>query len=221
MTARNPNYANQDGSNTGSSGTLESSGTDQVQQSATAVTDQARQAASQVADQAKGAATSQLAARKDQTATGLSAFSSAMHDMGNRLRQNEQTSSFAHYSDQAANQIQRVAGYLQSRDIGQIASEAQDWARRDPVLVVGGAFVLGLVAARFLKASGVQPRATSRGQQGYPGYRRNTGYTPGYRYNDQYYNPYAQRDMNPRYGTTYRPEGRYWNEGVDNEEPRY
>lgn len=214
MTARNPNYANQnptDSGRSGTTGTQDNSTTDQVKQSAGQVADQTQQAASQVADQAKQAAKSQLAVRKDQTAQGLNFVSSAVSDMGDKLRQNDQTSSYAQLADQAANQVQRFAGYLKNHDVREIVGDVEDWARRDPMLALGGAFVLGLVAARFLKSSGVQT-GSSRRSDSY--------YNPAYRYNNQYSrsdNEYSRRygrqySGNPQYGRTYRPSGQYWDE---------
>lgn len=208
MNARDPNLDNPNTMDPGAAGLQKTNAPDQVQQSADAVASQTKEAASQLKDQAKSAATGQLAVRKDQTAQGLNVVSSAVHDMSDRLRQNQQTSPYANYADQAANQIQRLAGYLQNRDVGQIVQEAQDWARREPAIALGGAFVLGLVAARFLKSSGIQARSANipRG-----------GYSPAYRYNRQYYQtgPSTSNDPNyrkPGYGAGYRPSGQYWNE---------
>jgi hypothetical protein len=208
LNARDPNLDNQNTTDTGVAGLQKTNAPDQVQQSAGAVASQTKEAASQIKDQAKSTATGQLAVRKDQTAQGLNVVSSAVHDMSDRLRQNQQTASYANYADQAANQIQRLSGYLQNRDVGQIVQEAQDWARREPVIAIGGAFVLGLVAARFLKSSGIQTRSANVNRG---------GYSPGYRYNRQYYqtSPNTWNDPNyrdPGYGTGYRPSGQYWNE---------
>lgn len=146
--------------------------TNQAKQSAGEVADQAKLAVGQVKDQAKQTAQSQLATRKDQTAQGLTVVSSAVHDLANSLRQNDQTSSYAHYADRAADQIQRVSGYLGARDISQIADEAEDWARREPVLALGGAFVLGVLAARFIKSN--RPQRATRGttDSGFDQYNR-------------------------------------------------
>ena len=214
MTAKNPNYANQNATSTDQAGMPDTSGTDQVKQSASEVTDQTKQAATQVTDQAKQAARSQLAARKDQTAQGLNVVSSAVRDMGDRLRQNDQTSSYAGAIENAANQIQRLSGYLHNRDVGQITGEVEDWARRDPMLALGGAFVLGLLAARFLKSSGIQKRSGTMRPSGYrSGYA--PGYRPTYRYDNQYYGYGRYGDQygeNVERGTTYHPAERYWNE---------
>lgn len=222
LTSGDPNYANQNPSNIGMTGTQETSGTGQATQSANEIADQTKQAAAQVTGEAKQAARSQLATRKDQTAQGLNVVSSAISDMGDKLRQNDQTSSYAGFMDQAANQVKRAAGYLQNHDVQQIVGAAEDWARRDPALALGGAFVLGLVAARFLKSSGVQGRSS---------HSQGRGYNPASRYNYQYYRQPDQYGYNPRSGTTYRPSGRFWSEpegigtesvdGVDTRESRY
>jgi hypothetical protein len=116
------------------------------------VTDQVKQSASQVSEQAKQTATSQIAARKDQTAQGLSAVSSSVRKMGDQLRQNDQTSNYAQYAHQAADQIDRFSGYLQNHEPREIIEDAEDWARRNPAVFLGATFALGLLASRFLKS---------------------------------------------------------------------
>jgi hypothetical protein len=129
-------------------------------------------------EQAKQTATSQLAMRKDQAAQGLSTVSSSMRQMGDNLRQNEQTSGYAQYVDQAAEQVDRFAGYLQRREPRQIMYDAENWARRNPALLLGGAFALGLLASRFLKSGmGGQSQSARAWQSGQSGQ---------YRYNDRY-----------------------------------
>jgi hypothetical protein len=54
---------------------------------------------------------------------------------------------------QAAQGIERVAKYLESTDPSEIARNTESWARRNPALFLGGAFVLGVLGARFLKSS--------------------------------------------------------------------
>lgn len=54
----------------------------------------------------------------------------------------------------AAEQAERFAGYLERTDARQMLNSVEDAARRQPLLFVGGAFALGVVAARILKAGG-------------------------------------------------------------------
>lgn len=180
--------------------------TDQARQSVNEVAGQTKQAAEQVTDQARQAARTQAATRKDQAAQGLSVVSSAVRDMSDKLRQSDQTSSYAQYADQAAHQIQRFSGYLRDHDVRQVVGDVEGWVRRDPALALGGAFVLGLVAARFLKSSGVQTRSS-----GGPRAR----YTQGSRYSDQQNETYYRYSGNPdyySYDMPDRPARRYSDE---------
>jgi hypothetical protein len=52
----------------------------------------------------------------------------------------------------AAEQAERLATYMERTDARQIIGNVEDAARRQPLLFLGGAFALGLVAARVLKA---------------------------------------------------------------------
>jgi CubicO group peptidase (beta-lactamase class C family) len=60
----------------------------------------------------------------------------------------------------AADQAERVAEYLRTTDARQILSTVEDVARRQPLIFLGGAFVLGLAASRLLKAAGGQTSST-------------------------------------------------------------
>jgi hypothetical protein len=54
----------------------------------------------------------------------------------------------------AAEQAERVAQYLRQTDTRQMIGRAEDAARRQPLLFVGGAFLLGVAVSRFFKAAG-------------------------------------------------------------------
>jgi hypothetical protein len=178
---------------------------DQVQSAAAPVVDQAKQAVSQAADQAKTTATSALANQKNSTAQTLSSVSNAVDQVSNQLRQNDQTAPYAHYVDMVGDQVQRAANYLQNHDIRQIVGEVQDFARREPALFLGGTFVLGLLAARFLKSS---PQSQQNyNQQGWS--NQNRSYGGGY--NRSYggygtYGSYGNRFSSPN---TYPPATGY------------
>lgn len=125
---------------------------DQVQQAAAPVVDQAKQTTNQVVDQAKQQAQSQISTRKDQAANSIDSLASALRQTGKDLQEQDQ-GTVAGFVDQAASQLDRFSNYLQNRDINQIVGEVEDFARREPALFVGGAFLLGLIGARFLKSS--------------------------------------------------------------------
>ena len=57
----------------------------------------------------------------------------------------------------AADQADKVAQYLRETDARQMISNVEEVARRQPLIFIGGAFLLGLAASRFIKAAtGVQ-----------------------------------------------------------------
>jgi hypothetical protein len=57
------------------------------------------------------------------------------------------------YIRTASDQVRRAADYLENRDVRQMMSDAEGFARRQPAMFLGGAFMLGLVAARVLKST--------------------------------------------------------------------
>jgi hypothetical protein len=54
----------------------------------------------------------------------------------------------------AALQAERSAQFLRESDARQIITKVEDAARRQPLVFLGGALLLGAIAARFLKAAG-------------------------------------------------------------------
>ena len=133
--------------------------------------DQAKQVAGDVAAQAKDQATGQLANQKDRAASSLGGVADALRQTSQNLNQNEQ-STVGNYVNQAADQVERFQGYLRNQDIGAIIDDVERMAREQPVMFLGGAFMLGLVAARFLKSSGQGGRYGSS-------YGRSRSYTTG------------------------------------------
>jgi len=131
---------------------------DQAQATAGQVVDQAQEKVGQVVDQAKQQTTSLLTTQKDQAADTLSTVAHALRQTGQQLREQDKAP-VAGYADQAATEVERISDYLHDRDVRQIVDDTEGFARQRPVVFVGGALVLGLVAARFLKSS--KRKATS------------------------------------------------------------
>jgi hypothetical protein len=59
----------------------------------------------------------------------------------------------ANVADAAAEQAERVATYLRQNDARQIVSNVEQVARRQPLLFLGGALVVGVALSRFIKAA--------------------------------------------------------------------
>lgn len=59
----------------------------------------------------------------------------------------------ARMADRAAEQSERLGSYLKESDADKILGDVEDFGRRQPLAVLAGGVVLGVAAARFLKAS--------------------------------------------------------------------
>jgi len=103
-------------------------------------------------DRVKASAATQLDAQKDRATEGLGSVAQAVRQSGQQLR-DQQHDTIAQYIEQAADQLERFTTRLKDRNVGDLAREAQDLARRRPALFIGSAFALGLLGARFLKSS--------------------------------------------------------------------
>jgi len=126
---------------------------EQAQEKLGSVAGQAQQLVGQVTDQAKGQATSQLETQKDRAAERLETASLLLLETGEHLR-GKQHGTTAGYVDQAAEQAERLANYVRSRDVAQLMQDTQQLARKRPGLFLGGALALGFLGSRFLQSSG-------------------------------------------------------------------
>ena len=113
--------------------------------------DQAKQQASSLRQSVEASAMTQLGTQKHRATAGLGQISHALHQTGSQLR--EQQSPAGEYLDRAASQVDRVGGYLQQRDVREIFTDVEGFARRQPAVVMGGALLLGFLASRFVKSS--------------------------------------------------------------------
>jgi hypothetical protein len=131
-----------------------------VVDSARQAASQAKEAASHVIDQAKDQATSRADEQRQTAASGFQAVAHAFRSMGDDLR-NREEGPVAEYAAEIGHaiggQVERLATYLRQRDVRQLVSDAEDFARRSPAVFLGSAFVLGLAASRFLKSSRPAP----------------------------------------------------------------
>jgi hypothetical protein len=140
-----------------------STGSD-VKGEAKAKADALKGKASDLKDQAQDEAESRLAEGKSQAAGALEDVSGALHETGDALRDRDRDA-FARYADAAADQVDQFTHAIRDRNVGEILDEAERFARRDPGLFLGGAFLLGIFGARFLKASA--PGTTGGSRTGY------------------------------------------------------
>lgn len=125
--------------------------------------DQVKQAASATTDKLKGTAMSQAATQKDQAADSLNTVGAAVNQAAQQLRQNNQAP-IAQVAEMAASNLGQAADYLRTRSVGDLIGDVEDFANRQPALFLSGAFLVGVLGARFLKSSrsGMGPQGTSQ-----------------------------------------------------------
>lgn len=119
---------------------------------------QAKQTTSEVVGQVQQQAGSRLNRQKDEAATEIQKVAGAVRQLGDQLGGHDQ-GPIAHYAAEygkkAADGLERLTNYLRQNDTKALVNEIESLGRRQPVLLIGGAFLLGLAGARFLKSSRV------------------------------------------------------------------
>jgi hypothetical protein len=141
----------------------------------------------QTADEAKDTAKSVLNTQKDEAAHSLEGVAHALRQTCDHLR-SENQDTIAYYAESLASQVENLSSNLERKDIDQIWHDVENFARRRPEIVIGGAVALGFLAARFLKSQ--SPYRADYGRYGYNQAAMGQGYGRGAatagRYDEQY-----------------------------------
>lgn len=136
-----------------------SSAAEDVKASAQDMADQARTAATDYADQAKGAA-----------ADEVGNVGSALRTAAEELRSGSpQERTFSQIADGLAD----ASDALREKDLGEMVGAVNDFAKRNPLVFLSSAALIGFAATRFAKAS------SSPSRSGGTDYAGGTGYTGG------------------------------------------
>jgi hypothetical protein len=126
--------------------------TDQAKQKAGEVAGQAQEKAQEAAGQAKSRARDEIDRRSTDAGEQVSTTAQDLRSVGDTLREQGKDTP-ARIADQAADRAERLGGYLKESDADRILNDVEDFARRQPWVVVAGGLAVGFMAARFLKAS--------------------------------------------------------------------
>ena len=172
---------------------------DQAKSTTGDVVDQVKQTGGQVVDQAKQAVTGQVSDKKDQAADGLDAVADSLRQTGEQMR-GQNVGPLVGVASAAADQIETLSGYLRDTDVNELIRDVEDFARRQPILFLSGAFALGLLGARFLKSSTPEPEWNGEDQFG------------EYHYDPQ--GSYGYRSSGASYPTNQYQASRYNNQGM-------
>jgi uncharacterized protein YjbJ (UPF0337 family) len=174
----------------------------QVKEQAGQMTDQVKEQANKVTDKAKEQATTRADDQKERAAQGIVGFADALNQVSGSMR--EQNPTVANFAETAAGKLEQFAGTLNDKDVNQLMSDVEQMARKQPTLFVGGAFLAGVFAARFLKSSSGMSTGSSNFQGGY----RQSGYGSYDRRYSQGAGDYDTRGFSSQYNSQYgRPTG--------------
>ena len=139
---------------------------------------QAKQTTNEVVSQVQEQATERINRQKETAASELSTVVNAVRRFGETLNNEGQgpiARFAAHYGDKAADGLDRFARYIREQDPKRLLNDVQNFGRRQPALMIGGAFLLGFAGARIIKSS-MEVGATNTGaQRSLTGNMGNTG----------------------------------------------
>ena len=115
----------------------------------------AKQTTTEVVDQVQQQAGSRIDRQKDEAAGELQKLAGAVRNLGDQLGPNQGPIAqyAAEYGRKAADGLDRLTNYLRTKDTKALVTELENLGRRQPAVLIGGAFLLGLAGARFFKSS--------------------------------------------------------------------
>lgn len=90
---------------------------------------------------------------KSRVANQVRAIAGAMRSASDELRKNDQAG-IAQAAQRLEEKVEKAAEFLRNKSPGEMRDDLENAARREPIWFLGGAFLLGLVAARFMKSTG-------------------------------------------------------------------
>lgn len=148
-----------------SSGIIESakeaaqSAKETVQEKARQARDQLHEAGGRISSavrdttsQARAQGEEMLRDQKSRVAERIGTYGSAVHRAAHQL-EDEHDAAIAFYVHRAADQLDRMSGYLREHDWNSLRHDVENFARRHQELFFGGLLLCGVAAARVLKAS--------------------------------------------------------------------
>jgi len=109
----------------------------------------AKELASDVVDRAKDLASDQVTEQRDKSAGEIRKLAHALHQTSEELGD----TIAAPYVEKAADMLDRLSGSVRDASMNDAVRATERFARREPLLFLGGSFILGVLAARFLKSS--------------------------------------------------------------------
>ncbi|HKH64215.1 MAG TPA: hypothetical protein VKA35_02000 [Solirubrobacterales bacterium] len=124
----------------------------EAQDKAQEVAGQAQEKAREAAGKAQEGVRQQIDQRSTEAGERVAGTAQDLRSVGEELRKQGKDAP-AKLADRAAEQTERVGGYLKDNGPDKMLEDVEDFGRRRPWAVLAGGVAVGVVAARFLKAS--------------------------------------------------------------------
>jgi ElaB/YqjD/DUF883 family membrane-anchored ribosome-binding protein len=132
-------------------------GIEKAKDTAKTLLDQAKSTAGDAYESVAEKASTSLEEKKAGLTGGLMSVADSIRRVGDNLNETPDRTPVADYSARyaqtAAKKLEDVAHYFETKDLKSVGRDIEMYARRNPAVFLGGAFALGLLAARFLKSS--------------------------------------------------------------------
>jgi ElaB/YqjD/DUF883 family membrane-anchored ribosome-binding protein len=129
-----------------------SSAADQTGDVARTAVESVRESAGGAAETAKSRAREQLDRRSTQWGESVSGTAGDVRSISDELRKQGKEGP-AKAADKAAEQAERIGAYLKEKDADALLHDVEDFGRQRPWAVAGIGLLVGIAAARLLKAS--------------------------------------------------------------------
>lgn len=124
----------------------------EAQEKAQEVAGEAQEKARDAAGKAQENLRQQVDTRSTEAGEKVAGTAQDLRSVGEELRKQGKDTP-AKLADRAAEQTEKVGSYLKDKDADAMLRDAEDFGRQRPWAVLAGGMALGVVAARFLKAS--------------------------------------------------------------------
>jgi hypothetical protein len=119
--------------------------------------DQAKETAGQAYEAVTDKAATKLDEQKSTLSGGLTTVADSVRQVSQNLGSSKTDSGLAEaaakYTSTAAQKLEDVAGYFETRGVRDMARDLEGFARKNPAVFFGAAFGVGFLVARFLKSS--------------------------------------------------------------------
>ncbi len=130
---------------------------DKAKDTGASLLNQAKSAAGDAYDSVAEKAASTIEDQKAGFSGGLTSAADTVRRVSGTLTEGDSkngvTEYAAQYTETAAKKLEQAAQYFESTDMKKMFRDVESYAKRNPAIFLGGAFALGVIAARFFRSS--------------------------------------------------------------------